>query len=348
MKIRKLNLAERVLTRPLYENVFSEDYSKFVDYYYTWKIRDNEIYVAEDEAGIHAMVHLNPFSVRYQGKVRQMHYIVAVATQQEYRHQGLMRRLLARAEQDMAESGEPLTFLMPASEQIYLPFGYRFFGWQKRGILETGAQTTVPEQKNARIEAEKTTQHGKTQLVAASVCEGTPGMELSGDVIGCAEERAEMPDMEHDLCCRPVRRKEYDILVRFVNETLSRQYELYVERDFAYYERLSAEQSCQGGAVMGIWSDDTLIGTFCTAKENPEDPAPSLREIILAKEWFSEGEQALRKYVQPYGGCKVEGCPPELTLEAEELVPLMMGKVPGAGVFTQTIEKETVFLNEVV
>ena len=96
--------------------------------------------MAEDEDGIHAMIHLNPFRLSVNGSVRTLHYIVAVSTQKAYRHRGLMRRLLAAAEKRMEADGEKLTFLMPASEQIYHPFGYRFFGWQRRGILgETGA-----------------------------------------------------------------------------------------------------------------------------------------------------------------------------------------------------------------
>lgn len=135
MQIRKLKRSEHNLTRFLYEEVFSEDDSAFVDYYYKWKTKDNEIYVAEDADGIHAMLHLNPFSVVWRGEVQRMHYIVAVATQEQYRHRGLMRSLLERAEQDMRTAGEKFTFLMPASEKIYAPFGYRFFGWQRRGIL---------------------------------------------------------------------------------------------------------------------------------------------------------------------------------------------------------------------
>lgn len=134
MKFRRLEQWEHKKTRPLYEEVFREDDRRFVDYYYEWKTRDNVIYVAEDDDGIHAMVHLNPFRVFAEGQIQTLHYIVAVATQEEYRHRGLMRQLLQMAEREMAAAGERLTFLMPASEAIYLPFGYRFFGWQRTGI----------------------------------------------------------------------------------------------------------------------------------------------------------------------------------------------------------------------
>ena len=45
MKVRHLEQTEHGLTRPLYEEVFSEDSKRFVDYYYTEKTKDNQIYV---------------------------------------------------------------------------------------------------------------------------------------------------------------------------------------------------------------------------------------------------------------------------------------------------------------
>ena len=45
-----LTKEERQKTRTLYQTVFSEDSQKFVDFYYEYKIRDNQIYALwEDE-----------------------------------------------------------------------------------------------------------------------------------------------------------------------------------------------------------------------------------------------------------------------------------------------------------
>ncbi|WP_283683164.1 GNAT family N-acetyltransferase [Parablautia sp. Marseille-Q6255] len=146
MIFRRLSASENSLTRPLYESVFTEDDRQFVDYYYQWKVRDSRIYVAEDENGIHSMVHLNPFRVSVCKELHTLHYIVAVATQEAYRHRGLMRTLLTLAEQDMEKDGEPFTFLMPASEKIYAPFGYRYFAVQKRGWLRTAGGACVRQE----------------------------------------------------------------------------------------------------------------------------------------------------------------------------------------------------------
>lgn len=303
MEIRRLEQAEHGRTRGLYEQVFPEDSQAFVEYYYTWKTKDNVIYAAEDEKGIHAMLHLNPFLVSVNGKIQKLHYIVAVATRKEYRHKGLMSRLLQLAEQEMAQAGEAFTFLMPASEKIYLPFGYRFFGWQRKGILRPQAAE-------------------RNGLAAA-----------------------EVPKTE----CRPAKPQEYEALARFVNGILETQYEVFIHRDRAYYERLCAEQQCQGGNVMVLVQDGRIIGTFCTAAEEQDSEyAFELREIIAAEEYESEAGKALQEYVNCCGICRVTGCQAGIPLECEVSEPLMMGKVPGDGIFCSDWSPERIFINEVV
>lgn len=119
-----LSAKERINTRPIYETVFFEDTKKFVDYYYQYKIRDNEILVLEEDEKLVSMLHLNPYTMIVNGYEFQSNYIVAVATLKEYRHRGYMRMLLEKALCDMAERKMPFTFLMPASESIYAPFDF--------------------------------------------------------------------------------------------------------------------------------------------------------------------------------------------------------------------------------
>lgn len=132
MEIRKLELEEHQKTRKLYEEVFSEDSKAFVDYYYTEKTKDNQIYVAEEDGEIRAMFHLNPYKLLVNGMEKDADYIVAVATQKEYRKRGYMASLMRRALQDMYQAGETFTFLMPAAESIYLPHDFRTVYEQER------------------------------------------------------------------------------------------------------------------------------------------------------------------------------------------------------------------------
>lgn len=122
--VRKLKKEEHILTRPLWEKVFSEDSKEFLDYYYLLKTKDNEIYVIEDSNQIVAMLHLNPYQMRIGTQLFDTHYIVAVATDENYRRQGLMSRLMEHVLDVMTKRGEPFTFLMPANEAYYIPFGF--------------------------------------------------------------------------------------------------------------------------------------------------------------------------------------------------------------------------------
>ena len=135
MKLRKLSVDEHIKTRKLWEEIFTEDTKEFLDYYYDVKTKDNEIYVIEEDDKIVSMLHLNPYEMRIGTKVYNTHYIVAVATDEKYRKRGFMRELLTYAMDVMKGRGEPFTFLMPASEAIYKPFGFRFIYTQNRGYF---------------------------------------------------------------------------------------------------------------------------------------------------------------------------------------------------------------------
>ena len=136
MKIRRIEGEECRRTCSLWEEVFPEDAPEFLEYYYTEKTKDNDIYIIEEEQEICAMLHINPYDLYIGGKILQGHYIVAVATKEKHRHKKYMSSLLKRSEEDMRKAKEPFTFLMPAAEAIYSPHGYRFIYDQDQGEIE--------------------------------------------------------------------------------------------------------------------------------------------------------------------------------------------------------------------
>ena len=115
---------DRGRTRALYQAAFPEDTERFVDFYYEYKTRDNQILALEQDGQIVSMLHRNPYTMIMNGYEFPADYIVAVATEKAFRHQGGMRKLLEKALNDMADQGMPFTFLMPASESIYAPFDF--------------------------------------------------------------------------------------------------------------------------------------------------------------------------------------------------------------------------------
>ena len=68
MKQRRLSKEEHFATRPLWEEIFTEDDKQFLDYYYYCKTKENEIYVVEEEEKLCSMLHLNPYMISVNNK----------------------------------------------------------------------------------------------------------------------------------------------------------------------------------------------------------------------------------------------------------------------------------------
>ena len=143
VEVRRLRQEEKLRTRPLYEEVFSEDSRSFVDYYYTEKTKDNVIYAAEEDGQICGMLHLNPYVLSVNGTEKEVNYIVAVATQEAYRRRGYMAALLRRSLRDMYEAGQSFTFLMPVAEGIYLPHDFRTVYEQEKRYVGAGEESAL-------------------------------------------------------------------------------------------------------------------------------------------------------------------------------------------------------------
>ena len=132
---RRLSQREKAACRALWEEIFTEDSGEFLDYYDRWKAADNECYGIFDGDRLVSMLELNPYRLRVKGCLTESRYVIAVATRPEYRHRGMMKSLLAASLEDMRKRGMPFVFLMPASEAIYRPFGFRYFYEMHTGKL---------------------------------------------------------------------------------------------------------------------------------------------------------------------------------------------------------------------
>lgn len=209
MNFRKLENWEHENTRALYELVFSEDEQSFVDYYYKTRARENQIYGAEDESGIHGMLHLNPCRVLWNGEELVLWYVVAVATEPDYRHKGLMRSLLTQALKDLEQQGASFVFLMPASEAIYTPFGFgRAWPWQWEEDRILNLLTKGMEPGGIRPENWK------------------------------KADRELLEDQEL-----------LERLSEKVNQEMTSQFQLFSKRSPDYYRRLAQEQEVSGGSL---------------------------------------------------------------------------------------------------
>lgn len=147
MILKKLKQLDHDKTRPLWERVFAEDTRDFLNYYYSIKTEDNEIYVIEMDGEIHSMLHLNPYMLRVGKKEEPSRYIVAVATDQGYRGKGYMTELLRKSIRDMYQKKMPFAFLMPAAKEIYYPHNFRFIydadQWEAK--MDSGEAVKIEE-----------------------------------------------------------------------------------------------------------------------------------------------------------------------------------------------------------
>ena len=121
--IRKLEQAEHKKTRKLWEEIFCEDSKKFLDYYYSVKTKENEIFIIEEDGDIRAMLQLNPYEMVMPGGIKKTNYIVGVATEKAYRGRKFMARLLRKCTGNISL----LPFLCRQQKQFMRPMDSDLF-----------------------------------------------------------------------------------------------------------------------------------------------------------------------------------------------------------------------------
>lgn len=254
----KLSEAEGRLTRALWEQVFTEDTTSFLDYYYSEKTIGAHIHVLQDDNGqIVSMVHANPYDVLIHGVRRRAYYIVGVATAQPYRHRGCMAFLLRKAVCLAKSEGCPFVFLMPADAAIYEPFGFRYGGrlsvWERSTCLKIRMEQNMPSGSVSVRAAEWTRKGGD----AADFT----GLRISA--YSAADAGA---------------------LAAYAGKTLAERYDTYCVHDEAYFGRLGRELASENGGIYLVWRQehekDTLCGYFCYACEEQE----YLQEVVVDRE----------------------------------------------------------------
>ena len=139
MQVKKLEQTEKERTRKLYEEAFPEDSARMRDFYYASRMRENTVYVIENEQEVEGMLCLNPSRVQFGREELTLSYIVAVATGQKYRRRGIMRCILTEALREEYATGKPFVFLEPANPAYYTPFQFAYASRREKRILKNDA-----------------------------------------------------------------------------------------------------------------------------------------------------------------------------------------------------------------
>lgn len=114
-----------MLFRDMWHSIF-EDPQAYENFYFQTMYPKNRVLAAAIKDEIVGMIHLNPYQLYVNGSLHNLHYIVGVATLKSFRRQGIMRQMLVKCMQDMADAGEIFTYLMPANKAYYEPFDFAF------------------------------------------------------------------------------------------------------------------------------------------------------------------------------------------------------------------------------
>ncbi len=101
-----------------------EDSDAYMNFYFENIYPDNLVFGATDDGRLVSMIHLNPYQVMFNGCRRRLHYIVGVATDEEYRKRGIMKKLMSECLIYLKSEGEPFTYLMPEKEIYYAGMGF--------------------------------------------------------------------------------------------------------------------------------------------------------------------------------------------------------------------------------
>lgn len=240
--VKKLADQEKQQSRQLWEEIFTEDSREFLDYYYKYKLKENEIFGSFSGETLVAMLQLNPYKLCVGTQEADSYYIVAVATKEKYRHQGRMAQLLKKAMLEAEGQEIPFVFLMPAKEDIYKPFGF----------------VTVYGRKDYRFTSE---------------C-------LSEDNTLFQDIRKKRYDIELEEMTEKDLEKGSVVteLVKYSQRKLKEKYQVFAKRDEQYYIRLMKEQRSQrGGILLARDSSGNEICGYCfLARED----TVQLRELL--------------------------------------------------------------------
>lgn len=251
---------ENQRARKLYEEIFDEDSPAFVDYYFRVKAAENEIFVVENEKQeILATLHLNPYKMMFCGEKVKTNYIVAVATRADCRHQGMMRSLLQASLQEMYRREETFTWLMPAAEAIYRPFGFRFIYEKNKMTVTADVLRRAETDENWQIHSDQ---------------------EVSGDIF-----------------CEEAKKEDLAELACFAEKQLSKLAEVYTVHDIAYFEQRMQEVGCEGGRLVLIRNENRICGYFLALKKDREaweivvEDAVQKKAFPAVLHWFEASEE---------------------------------------------------------
>lgn len=276
MQIKTIVGEECITTRSLWEEVFSEDSEKFLDYYYSWKAPQNIGYVIGNEP-YEAMMFRTPYELQILDKKRKISYLVAVATKKEFRHKGYMTALLREAFYQMYKEKNPFTFLMPANPAIYEPFDFSYiYERELWGVNKEWIRELEECWKKKNKSEDSIREDFISELKAAQYS------PTSSDLLEQWEKKNRcVLNSLKQICSINEKKEILQKITEFANNWLADRYQIYVSRSKEYYERQLEELIAQNGDIFIAKGREGIEGVFFYAREEED---LSIQEVMEKRE----------------------------------------------------------------
>lgn len=124
--------------KDLWHNSFAEENEATTTFFFENIMQYSNAYIMKNSEGIMAMAFLNEWSMMLNGNPQTVYFLEGVATQDDYKRCGVMRRLLQHIQHE--HQGDTLA-LQAYDWNVYRSFGFEETHFVQKGIIDN---TTLP------------------------------------------------------------------------------------------------------------------------------------------------------------------------------------------------------------
>ncbi len=139
IKIRKAQEADKEALSQLWMQSFRDETVSSTAFFFDHMWKSDETYVITNGNDLVTMLQRRRVEISLHNKVYPVSFIVGVATNEMYQHQGFMRQLLQYALEDCKE--EAFTILQAYDWELYKPYGFVESHYQRKTIVDVDRYT---------------------------------------------------------------------------------------------------------------------------------------------------------------------------------------------------------------
>ena len=127
------------------------DTEEYIDYFFDRKAPRSCCVENWEDGQLCTMAFFIPYEAVLYGSIVTLPYIVGVATEEKFRRQGRMKKMLCEGMDIQKKEGKPLVFLSPADPAIYEPLGFQPVYWRETFHLAGPGQKAGPETASCNV-----------------------------------------------------------------------------------------------------------------------------------------------------------------------------------------------------